>query len=98
VFETSGKTNRVFENLSGFKTSLGDHTPSFEKTLEDYFNRNSEALIEEWGLLTNSDIDQYQRKLEYLSYEVGRLYVEKDAMKNRVVSIEKAISELEKKK
>jgi len=97
VFETSGKTNRIFENVSGFKTSLGDKSPSLERTLDSYFDRNSEAVIEEWGLLTDSDIAVYQRKLEFLSYEVERLYIEKESMKNRISGIEKAIKELEAK-
>ena len=97
MFETSGKTNRIFENFSGFQTSLEDKSPSFERTLNSYFDRNSEAVIEEWGLLTDSDLAQYQRKLEYLSYEVERLYTEKESMKNRVSGIEKAIKDLEAK-
>jgi hypothetical protein len=97
VFETSGKTNKIFENFSGFKTSFGDKSPSFERTLDSYFDRNSEAVLEEWGLLTDSDLAQYQRKLEFLSYEVERLYAEKDSMKTRVSSIENAIKELEAK-
>ena len=99
MFETtSGKTKEFFGNIASNETFSSDRIPTLDKTLDSYFDRNSEAIIEEWGLLTDADIGEYQRKLDYLSYEVGRLVTEKDLLKNRAESIEKAIAELEGKK
>ena len=97
MFETSGTTKKFFDNVSGFQTSISDRTPTFERTLDNYFDKNADAVIEEWGLVTKLDLAQYQRKLEFLSYEVGRLNIEKESMKKRALMIEKAISELEGK-
>lgn len=98
MFETSGNTRKFFENISGFQTGISERVPTFDRTLDSFFDRNFESIIEEWGLITETDIKEYERKLDYLSYEVGRLYTEKDALKNRAASIEKAISDLEAKK
>lgn len=99
MFETtSGKTKEFFGNIASNETFSSDRIPTLDKTLDSYFDRNSEAIIEEWGLLTDADIHEYQRKLDYLSYEVGRIVTEKDLLKNRAESIEKAIAELEGKK
>jgi len=99
MFETtSGKTKEFFGNISSNPVFSGESIPTFDRSLESYFSRNSEAIMEEWGLLTDADMNEYQRKLEFLSYEVGRLVTEKDLLKNRADNIEKAIAELEGRK
>lgn len=99
MFETaSGKTKQFFDNISLSPVLTGENLPTFDRVLDSYFDRNSEAIMQEWGLITDADIQEYQRKLEYLSYEVGRLVTEKDLLKNRADSIGKAITELEGKK
>ncbi|ABD41547.1 hypothetical protein Mhun_1827 [Methanospirillum hungatei JF-1] len=98
MFETSGSTRKFFDNLSSFETRATSQVPTFDRTLDSYFDRNFEAIVEEWGLITEADLHEYARRLEFLSYEVGRLYAMKDLFKSRADSIEKAIEELEAKK
>ncbi|MDX8551454.1 hypothetical protein KHC33_05270 [Methanospirillum sp. J.3.6.1-F.2.7.3] len=98
MFETSGSTKKFFENIPHFDTPVTSKVPTFDRTLDSYFDRNFETIIEEWGLVTESDLSEYARKLDYLSYEVGRLHTEKDLLKKRADSIEKAISNLEARK
>lgn len=97
MFETTGTKTRFFDNLTGFERTAEDIAPTFDRTLDSYFDRNFESIIQEWGLITDADLIHYKRKLDYLSYEVGRLVNEKDAMKSRFSDIERAISELEGK-
>lgn len=95
MFETSGVTRKLFDNLTGFETKAATSVPTFDRTLDSYFERNMDSIIEEWGLITEADLNEYARKLEYLSYEVGRLYAEKDLLKKRAEGIENAIKKLE---
>ncbi|HOJ96058.1 MAG TPA: hypothetical protein PK024_04370 [Methanospirillum sp.] len=95
MFETSGVTRKLFDNLTSFETKTAISVPTFERTLDSYFERNMDSIIEEWGLITEADLNEYARKLEYLSYEVGRLYAEKDLLKKRAEGIEKSIKKLE---
>lgn len=97
MFDTTGKSNKFFENFSAFQTTAGETVPTLDRTLDNYFERNFESVIEEWGLLTEADMAQYERKLDYLRYEVGRLVAEKDSMKKRADKIGQAIAELEGK-
>ncbi|MDD1724226.1 MAG: hypothetical protein LUQ07_03755, partial [Methanospirillum sp.] len=71
MFETSGKSKKIFEDFTAFQTTAGESVPTLDRTLDDYFERNFESVIEEWGLLTETDLTQYKRRLDYLSYEVG---------------------------
>lgn len=99
MFETtSDKTREFFGNISSNSLFTGEKIPTFDRTLDSFFDRNFETIIEEWGFITEADIAEYERKLDYLSYEVGRLVTEKDLMKNRAEHIEKAIAELEAKR
>jgi len=98
MFETSGSSKKFYDNLTNFETSAALKVPTFDRTIDSYFDRNYEGIIEEWGLITEADINEYARKLDYLSYEVGRLATEKDLLKNRANTIEKAIADLEAKK
>ncbi|WP_373839284.1 hypothetical protein [Methanospirillum sp.] len=98
MFETSASTKKIFEGLTGFETKAEDLVPTFDRTLDSYFERSFESIIEEWGLVTEADLSEYGRKLEFLSYEIGRLHAGKDLLKNRASAIEKSIKELEAKK
>jgi hypothetical protein len=98
MFETSGNTRKIFENLTSFQTVVEDRVATFDRTLDTYFDQNAGSIVEEWGLITDADIKEYARKLDYLSYEVGRLVTEKDLLKNRADSIQKTITDLEAKK
>ena len=95
MFETSGSTRKFFDNLTSFETKAASQVPTFDRTLDSYFDRNFESIVEEWGLITEADLNEYARRLEFLSYEVGRLCAEKDMLKSRADSIEKALKELE---
>ncbi|WP_214035752.1 hypothetical protein [Methanospirillum sp.] len=98
MFETSGSTRKFFDSLTSFETKAEDLVPTFDRTLDSYFEKNFESIIEEWGLITEADLSEYGRRLEFLSYEIGRLQAGKDLLMNRASAIEKSIKELEAKK
>ena len=98
MFETSGNTRKFFQNLTSHQTNISERVPTFDRKLDSFFERNFETIIEEWGLVTETDIKGYEQKLDFLSYEVGRLFTEKDNLKKRADSIEKTISDLEARK
>ncbi|NLV28247.1 MAG: hypothetical protein GXY48_14000 [Methanomicrobiales archaeon] len=98
MFETSENTRKFFRNIDGFQTGLSERVPTFDRKIDTYFDKNFQTIIDEWGLITEADIREYERRLDHLSYEVGRLYAEKDTLKKRADSIGKAISDLEANK
>jgi hypothetical protein len=84
-----------FSSLSG---SLYDRIPTLDNHLDAFFDRHAEAIIEEWGLVTDDDIRNLRMKLDYLSYEIGRLVVEKDILEKRVSDLRQSIEDLEKRR
>ncbi len=98
MFETPQRTHTILDRLTNLETKAALSVPTFDRVLDSYFERNMESVIEEWGLITEGDLHEYERKLEYLHYEVERLHAEKDNLKKRVEGIEQAIKKLEGKK
>ena len=72
--------------------------PTFDRTIDSYFENNLELIMEEWGLVTGTDLDLISRKIDYLSYEVGRLVAERSSIEQRIKGLSDAVSDLEDKK
>lgn len=97
MYPTLSKTGKYWQDLSTMSGSFVESIPTFDKQLDSFFDRNASAIIEEWGLVTDDDLRALKRKLDYLSYEVGRLVVEKNSIEKRVHALKDAIEELEKR-
>jgi hypothetical protein len=97
MYPTSfSKAGNYWQELGSLPGTFADAIPTFDKQLDSFFDRNAEAIIDEWGLLTDDDIRHLKQKLEYLSYEVNRLMVEKSTLEKRTADLKSAIEELEK--
>ncbi|HWQ67372.1 MAG TPA: hypothetical protein VN372_10925 [Methanospirillum sp.] len=75
--------------------SFLDTIPTLDKHLDSFFDRNADGIIEEWGLVTSNDIRRLRMKLDFLSYEVNRLVIEKSNLEKRTLDLRKTIKELE---
>lgn len=96
MYQTLSRTGDYWHELSQMSESFADSIPTFDKQLDSFFDRNAGAVIEEWGLVTDDDLRHLRMKLEFLSYEVGRLVVEKSSIEKRVLALRTAIEDLEK--
>jgi len=97
IYQTVPRTRDYWHELSEMSESFVDSIPNFDKHIDSFFERNAEAIIDEWELVTDDDLQHLRKKLDYLSYEVGRLVVEKGNFENRVLTLRSAIEDLEKK-
>ncbi len=89
--------NEGFSRMNLNSEDFANSMPTFDKSIESYFERNIDMIIEEWGLITGSDLDNLGKKIEFLSYEVGRLSAERSTMNIRVNKLKAEITELEGK-
>lgn len=96
MYPTINRTRNYWQELGSMSGSFVDSIPTFDKKLDSFFDRNSEAIIEEWGLVTDDDLRHMKLKLEFLSYEVNRLMVEKTGLEKRTAELKTAIEDLEK--
>jgi uncharacterized protein YjbJ (UPF0337 family) len=66
-----------------------------DKSLDTYFDKNMEAIIEEWGLLVENDMLELERRVNKVTGEINQLYSQKDVLNERVTKLDTLISRLE---
>jgi len=66
-----------------------------DKSLDTYFDRNMEAIIEEWGLLVENDILDLQRRINKVTADINQLDNNKKVLSERVTKLDAFISNLE---
>ena len=49
-----------WEKVSNFSATMGSKIPTFDKSLDAYFDQNFASIIEEWDLLTDSDLHKLE--------------------------------------
>ncbi|MCX6701509.1 MAG: hypothetical protein NTV68_16575 [Methanomicrobiales archaeon] len=84
-----------WSNLPDVKGYMDQKLPTMDKSLDTYFDKNMEAIIEEWGLLVANDLTDLERRINTVTAEINQLYDQKDIMSNRVTKLDATISKLE---
>jgi uncharacterized protein YjbJ (UPF0337 family) len=69
--------------------------PTMDKSLDSYFDKNMEAIIEEWGLLVENDMLELERRVNQVTTEINQLYDHKDTITKRVTKLDAVITKLE---
>ena len=89
---TSGS---FWDELAQVPTTIGSRLPSFDRSLDAYFDRHFAAIIEEWDLVTESDLHNLEIRLDRLSSEITRLYEGKMALESRAQELDRLVTSLE---
>jgi uncharacterized protein YjbJ (UPF0337 family) len=84
-----------WSNLPDVSGYLDQKLPTMDKSLDTYFNKNMEAIIEEWGLLVENDMLELERRVKKVTGEINQLYSQKDVINERVTKLDTLISRLE---
>jgi len=82
-----------FSHLPG---TIESRVPTFDKSLDTYFDRHFAAIIEEWDLVTESDLSHLESRLTRVSDEISSLYAGKTAIEARAKNLDALITSLEK--
>ena len=82
-------------NLPDIPGYLDQKLPTMDKSLDTYFDKNMEAIIEEWGLLVENDLLDLERRVNNVTSEINRMYKNKEVISDRVKRLETIISNLE---
>jgi chromosome segregation ATPase len=72
-----------------------ERLPSLERALDKYFDANFEAIIDEWGLLTDYELQDLERRLTTVTEQIDDLYTKKTTIEKRVTTLDKEIAALE---
>jgi hypothetical protein len=84
-----------WQNLPDVSGYLDQKLPTMDKSLDTYFNKNMEAIIEEWGLLVENDMLELERRVNKVTAEIDQLYHQKDVLNDRVMKLDTLISKME---
>jgi len=90
-----GEQESFWGNLPDIGGYLNENLPTMDKSLDTYFDKNMEAIIQEWGLLVENDLLDLERKVNNVTEQVNHLYNQKGVLAERVDRLEALISKLE---
>ena len=76
--------------------TIESHVPTFDKSLDAYFDQHFAAIIEEWDLVTESDLEKLESRLTRVSDEISGLYAGRAAIEARVNRLDNLITSLER--
>ena len=94
--EGTGEEKKSFwGNLPDVPGYLDEKLPTMDKSLDTYFDKNMEAIIEEWGLLVENDMLELERRVNKVTAEINQLYDHKDLISDRVKKLDTLITRLE---
>ncbi len=85
-----------WDQFSHIPGTIESHLPTFDKSLDTYFDQNFAAIIEEWDLLTDSDLFRLENRLAQVTSEISTLYAGKKTTEDRAKALDSVISSLEK--
>ena len=85
-----------WDQFSYIPKTIESRIPTFDKSLDAYFDRNFASIIEEWDLVTDSDLQRLENRLAHVSDEINGLYAGKMTIEARAKQLDDAISSLER--
>ncbi len=88
--------DHFWDQFSHLPGTIESHLPTFDKSLDTYFDQNFASIIEEWDLLTDSDLFRLENRLTLVSNEISTLYDGKMKTEDRAKALDTVISSLEK--
>ena len=89
------RDSRYLRSVYEATHSVEERIPTFSRTLDTYFDVNFEALIEEWQLVTDYELQDLEKKLDAITGAIDALYSAKSELEERASSLKKEIEELE---
>jgi hypothetical protein len=84
-----------WDKVSNFSASVGSKVPTFDKSMDAYFDQNFASIIEEWDLLTDSDLHKLEYRLSEITNEISTLFAEKMVIEKRVGNLDILVSSME---
>lgn len=84
--------------VSHIPGKIESRIPTFDKSLDTYFDQNFSAVIEEWDLVTDSDLQRLENRLTRVTTEISGLYEGKMTIEKRAKDLDDVITQLERSK
>jgi hypothetical protein len=85
-----------WDQFSHVPGTIESRIPTLDKSLDVYFDQNFAAIIEEWDLVTDSDLHRLETRFAAVSNEISGLYAGKMTIEGRAKKLDALITSLEK--
>jgi hypothetical protein len=85
-----------WDQVSELPGAIESRLPSMDKTLDAYFDTTFASVIEEWELLTETDLHKLENRLASVTNEISDLIAEKSVLEKRTKNLDELITSLEK--
>ena len=100
VISQNPEQNRTGESFwdqfSHIPGTIESRIPTLDKSLDAYFDANFAAIIEEWNLVTDTDLHRFESRLAHVTDDISSLYAGKIKIEARAKKLDDLISSLEK--
>ena len=85
-----------WQQFSELTAGIEEKIPTLDKSLDSYFDRNLSLIIEEWDLLTDSDLRQMEGRLASVTSDISALCTEKIILEKRIERLDDLVASLER--
>lgn len=92
-----GTAGSFWDSFSQIRGTIESRVPTLDRSLDRYFDEHFAAIIEEWDLVTEPDLDTLEIRLLRVTDEISSLYAGKMAIESRAKALDRLISSLEEK-
>jgi hypothetical protein len=85
-----------WDQFSHIPGAIDSRMPTFDKSLDTYFDQHFAAIIEEWELVTESDLAKLENRLTQVTDEISSLFSERTTLEARAQRLDDLVTSLEK--
>jgi hypothetical protein len=91
----TAKKSSFKQSMASFSSSIESRLPTMDKSLDRYFDAHMSAIISEWGLITEHNLDEFSRRLDVVSGEIRELEKGRSRIEKRAADLDAGLKELE---
>jgi hypothetical protein len=91
----TAKKSSFSQGVSSFSSSVESWLPTMDKSLDQYFDSHMTAIISEWGLLTQNDLTEFDRRLNVVSRDIANLEKGRSRIEKRASDLDADLREME---
>ena len=77
--------------------AIESRLPTLDKSLDAYFDRHFVQIIEEWDLVTESELAKFEHRLSRITDDISELCADRTKTEARVRELETLIASLEER-
>jgi hypothetical protein len=98
-YETTetAKKSSFKDTLVAIPSTISAKLPTMDKSLDKYFDSHMSAIVEEWGLVTQHDLDEIDRRLQVSGSGINKLETGRARIEKRAADLDAEIRKMEGK-